>query len=66
MCRFDPALLEEVAEKKGYQPLTMRGKEYKGYCYVDPTGFKSKKDFEYWMDVCLDFNKRAKAFKKKK
>jgi hypothetical protein len=44
----------------------MRGKEYKGYCYVAPDGFKSKKDFEYWVNLCVDFNKEAKSSKKKK
>ena len=66
MCRFDPDLQEEVAEKPGYEPMIMKGKELKGYCYVEPTGFKSRKDFEYWINLCLDYNKRAKSSKKKK
>ena len=66
MCRFDPVLSEEVAEKKGYQPMIMKGKVYTGYCYVDPPGFKSRKDFEYWVNLCLDYNERAKSSKKKK
>ena len=65
MCRFDPDLLEEVSEKTGYEPMVMKGKELKGYCYVEPIGFKSKKDFEYWLDLCLDYNERAKSSKKK-
>ena len=44
--------------------MKMRGKEYKGYCYVEPNGFKSKKELEYWINLCLDFNDRAKASKK--
>jgi TfoX-like protein len=66
MCRFDPDLQEEVAEKNGYQPMVMKGREYKGYCYIDPTGFKSKKDFEYWINLCLAYNDKAKSSKKKK
>ena len=66
MCRFDPALHEEVAEKNGFQPMIMKGKELKGYCYINPAGFRSKKDFEYFLDLCLDFNARAKSSKKKK
>jgi TfoX/Sxy family transcriptional regulator of competence genes len=65
MCRFDPDLQEEVSEKTGYEPMIMKGKELKGYCYVDSIGFKSKKDFEYWLNLCLDYNKRAKSSKKK-
>lgn len=64
MCRFDPALQDQVAEKKGYQPMLMKGREYKGYCYISPDGFKAKKDFEYWVNLCLNFNSKAKSSKK--
>ena len=56
MCRFDPVQTEELAERKGFLPMVMKGKEYKGYCYVAPMGFKDKKDFEYWMNLCLKYN----------
>lgn len=65
MCRFDPGLHETVAEKNGFMPMIMKGKEYKGFCYVDPVGFKSKNDFHYWMNLCLDYNERAEPSKKK-
>ena len=65
MCRFDPALYEEVAEKKGFEQMTMKGNQYKGYCYVEPTGFQNKKDFCYWINLCIAFNERAKSSKKK-
>jgi hypothetical protein len=66
MLRFDPKLQEEVAEKHGYQTMWMKGKEYKGYCYIIPDGFKEKQDFEYFMNLCLDYNKISKASKKSK
>ncbi len=66
MCRFDPNLQEEVSEKIGFLPMIMRGKEYQGYCYVEPTGFQKEKDFKYWLTICLDFNKKAKSSKGKK
>lgn len=65
MCRFDPGLKEVVALRAGYLPMIMKGKELDGYCYVEPAGFKKQKDFEYWIDTCLDFNARAKPSKKK-
>jgi len=64
MCRYDPNVLEEVAEKAGYQPVIMKGREYKGYCYVSPEGFKTQQDFEYWLNLCLSFNDKAKSSKK--
>ena len=66
MCRFDPALQETVAEKNGFRAMIMKGKEYKGYGYVSEEGIKSKKDFDYWISLCLTFNPKAKASKKKK
>jgi hypothetical protein len=66
MCRFDPELVEDVSEKKGYEVTKMGGRVLAGYCYVNPEGFKMKKDFEYWLKLCLDFNPKAKASKKKK
>ena len=66
MCRFDPALRDELAERQGYLPMVMKGREYKGYCYVSPDGFTRKPDFEYWLNRCLDFNKEARASKRRK
>lgn len=66
MCRFDPEREHEVAERTGFLPMIMRGKQLHGYCYVSEQGYKSKTNFEYWLKLCLDFNKKAKASKKKK
>lgn len=66
MCRFDPTLTEELSQKTGFLQMTMKGKEYKGYCYVEPTGTKAKKDLEFWINLCLDYNERAKSSKKPK
>lgn len=65
MCRYDPMLEEEVAERTGFQPMIMRGKQLCGYCYVSEDGYKSKTNFEYWLKLCLDFNEKAKASKKR-
>lgn len=63
MCRFNPELTVELSERKGYMPMIMKGKEIKGYCYIEPTGFKEKENFEFWIDLCLQFNEIAKASK---
>jgi TfoX/Sxy family transcriptional regulator of competence genes len=66
MIRFDPALQETVAEKNGFRTMIMKDREYKGYGYISQQAIKSKKDFDYWVGLALDFNKRAKASKKTK
>src|SRR5450432_843310 len=65
MCRFDPALQETVADKKGFRPMIMKGREYKGYGYISQEGIKSKKDFDYWIGLAFEFNKKARSSKKK-
>ncbi|RNI33862.1 TfoX family protein [Hanamia caeni] len=66
MCRFDPGRENEVADKPGYEPLIMKGRQLTGYCYVNSAGYSSQKDLEFWVDLCLMFNDKAKASKKKK
>src|SRR5690349_13398379 len=65
MCRFDPAVHPEVSRKKGFAPMVMKGKTLPGYSYVHAEGFCSTPDFEYWLNLCLDFNPKAKASTKK-
>jgi TfoX/Sxy family transcriptional regulator of competence genes len=64
MCRFHPSMQETVMKKKGVRPMVMKGKQLDGYAYVNEEGFSSKKDFDYWVNLCLEFNKEAKASKK--
>lgn len=65
MCRIDPALQESVLEKRGSRVMDFTGRPMNGYILVDETGMKSVKDFDFWISLCLDFNKRAKRSKKK-
>ncbi len=63
MCRFDPTLQEKIAERNGFQPMIMKGRQYKGYCYVSEDGYKLKNDFEFWILLCLTFNDKVKTTK---
>ena len=66
MCRIDPAIHDELLEKKDCQTMVMKGREYKGYMLVNEEAIKNKKEFDYWVGLSLEFNKKAKAAKKKK
>ena len=66
MCRISPDLQEAVLEKTGCRIMDFTGRPMKGYVMVDDTGMKTKKEFDFWIDLCLDFNKQAKSSKKKK
>jgi hypothetical protein len=43
--------------------MKMKGKEFLGYCYVKPVGFKNNKDFDFWVNLCSEFNDKAKSSK---
>ncbi len=66
MCRFDPTLQEEVSRRAGYMPMVMRGRVLDGYCYVEPEGTGTESELSYWLELCLDYNKHAKASAKKR
>ena len=66
MLRFDPKRQEDLYERDGYETMLMKGKEYKGYCYINPEGSKDKEDFGFFLNLCLDYNKFAKSSKKRK
>lgn len=65
MVRLDPALQEEVLEKEGCKPMDFTGKIMKGFVFVDMTALNTKKKLEYWVGLALEYNKTAKASKKK-
>lgn len=64
MCRFDPELIDEIAERTGFEPMIMRNKQYNGYCYVEPIGYERTADFNFWMQICIAYNSEAKPAKK--
>lgn len=66
MCRIGPDAYIEALEKNGCREMIFTGKPMKGYVFVSDDGFKTKKQFDYWIDLCVSFNKYAKAAKKKK
>ena len=66
MLRIDPALYESALEKPGCREMNFTGKPMKGFVFVGEEGFKSKKDFDYWINLALDYNKKAKSSRKSK
>ncbi len=66
MCRIGPDAYEDALEKPGCREMIFTGRPMRGYVFVEEEGFKTKKQFEYWIDLCIAFNEHAKASKKKK
>lgn len=64
MVRFDPALQDEIMERKGAKPMDFTNKIMKGYAFVDPEALQNKNDLDYWINLALGYNDRAKSSKK--
>jgi TfoX/Sxy family transcriptional regulator of competence genes len=65
MCRVGPENYEQSLRQKGCCKMVFAGKPLKGYVLVNEEGTKSKKDFDRWIKLCLDFNARTIAKKAK-
>lgn len=66
MCRIAPDMYEKLLDEPGCRPMAFSGKTMKGYVLVDEYAIKTEKEFEKWIQYCLDFNPHAKSSKKKK
>jgi TfoX/Sxy family transcriptional regulator of competence genes len=66
MCRIGPEAYEDALEKNGVKEMVFTGKPMVGYVFVDRDVLASKKDLQYWVDLCLKYNVHAKTSKKKK
>lgn len=65
MCRIDPEMDEIVLEMNGCRRMDFTSKPMKGYVFISEEGMKTQKAFNYWIDLCLIFNSKAKQSKKK-
>jgi len=66
MVRLDPEKYEEVLEKEGCVPMDFTGKVMKGYVFVDIDELTTERKLGFWLKLALEYNKKAKASKKKK
>lgn len=65
MVRLDPAKYDEVLEKEGCMPMDFTGKVMKGFVFVDAAALTTRRKLDYWIKLALEYNKIAKASKKK-
>ena len=66
MARIDPEFYMTALAKKGCTPMDFTGQTMQGFVFIEPEGIDMDKDLEYWIDLCLEFNPKAKSSKKKK
>jgi TfoX/Sxy family transcriptional regulator of competence genes len=66
MCRIDPSFHEKALEMKGCRTMDFTIRPMIGYVLVDESGMKTNKEFDFWINLALEFNKIAKSSKRKK
>src|ERR1700704_2774052 len=66
MCRIDPTLQETALERTGCRIMDFTGQPMKGYVMVDDSGMKSKKDFDYWIEMCLGLQQEKPSLQKRR
>ncbi len=66
MARLDPEIYQQVLARKGCRPMDFTGRPLRGFVFVEPEGIDEDEDLQYWLQLCLDYNPKAKASKKRK
>ena len=61
MCRVDPMIVGELTKIEGCRIMSMKGREYRGYVFVDEKVLGTRSALDYWLGLALDFNGRAAA-----
>lgn len=65
MCRVDPDLQSTLVEENGCRSMVFNKRVMNGYILLEEAAIHTKKQFDYWIDLALAFNPRAKSSKKK-
>lgn len=66
MARVDPEVdAPQALKRKGAVTMDFTGKTMKGFILVDQDAIDLEEDFDYWVSLCLKYNPKAKASKKK-
>ena len=66
MTRIDPEEYEKALAMENSKIMDFTGTPLRGFLFVEPEGIDNEADLNFWIQLCLDFNPKAKASKKKK
>ncbi|QCE40035.1 TfoX/Sxy family protein [Psychroserpens sp. NJDZ02] len=56
MLKVGTAEINELLNKNGANKMIQGGKPIKGYLFIQPEGYDTEDDLEFWIQKCLDFN----------
>lgn len=66
MLRIDPNVYELALEQRGCREMNFTGRPMKGFVFVSEDGYRKAKDFNYWINLALEYNKKTKSYRKRK
>jgi hypothetical protein len=56
ICRIDPDVHESALKREGCRTVIMKGRQYRGYVYVDENALKAQSKLDYWVNLSLEYN----------
>ncbi len=66
MARIDPEKYAFALTRKGCHEMDFTGRPMAGYVFVEPEGIDLDPELDYWINLALEYNPKAKSSKKKK
>ena len=64
MARIDPDIYDMALLRKGCREMDFTRRPMRGFVFVDPVGTDMDEDLEYWINLALEYNPRARSSKK--
>jgi len=58
MVRVGKASHDQLVFKKGSREMNFTGKIMRGFLFIDPDGFDTDSDLDFWIEKALHFNKQ--------
>lgn len=65
LCRIGAEKVAPVLERGNSRNMMSNGRVMKDYVYVEDTAFDNQNKLKYWVELCLEFNPKARSSKKK-
>jgi len=59
MVRVGKAKHDQLIFKKGSREMDFTGKVMRGFLFIDPEGFDTEEDLDFWIEKALHFNKQV-------
>jgi TfoX/Sxy family transcriptional regulator of competence genes len=56
MVRVGKLPYEDLLLREGSRPMDFTGKVMRGFLFIDPNGFDSDEDLDFWISRALQFN----------